>query len=506
MTLGQSVVQLIYAFLSIIAFILAALIAPLIIVIYILFCCWSKFVALAFVKNCQILNGEDVMAGIDQFPTNSIVNGLLIVKGMFTVEAMQKLFATRVLDLKDTKGNLLLPKYTQCLVEHWDYWFWTPAKNFDINDHIRYGTYNALKTDAELKEIVNATINRPISLSKPQWEIIVLPCLISEENSDLEPKEQTAIVLRAHHAIGDGVSFLRIIVSQLSDSTKVMITILEKAARNRNIKLPMDMKSKLAKILRSVYNFICIPAYVVRPFFIQERHALHGPKLTGVVVSNWANNIKLETIKCIKNKVGTTVNDVIMSCLASAVRQCFLRKKLTPPETVNIYIPVNLQGPFDVLNNINKLAYLMPTLPTGDMSNLARLWKTKTIMDEVKASPQIIANRLVFKYYGSVMPNKFIKKLHSLSPCAFILSNLPGPTNKVFLGKHEVESVIPLATTRSSTGVGVIVVSYGGKLSISTTIDLALLDNQSDAVFLLQDIEAEVKKLYTVSAAAKEVK
>lgn len=488
-----------YKFLGIIAFIWAVLSSPLILLNYFTLWSWSKLVSFYCGKTYQILDGEDVMASIDEFQTNSIVNGLLTLKGMFTVETMQEIFATRVLEFKDKNGNLLLPKYSQRLVEHFDYWFWTSAQNFDINDHIRYFNEQPLKTEVELKQIVNEIINLPISWSKPLWEIIIIPCLISNENSSVDPEPKTVAVLRAHHAIGDGVSFLRVIMSQLSENTGEMNSVLEKAISNRQVKAEASFRNKLTTLLLSLYNIILIPAFLLRPFLIQEKHALHGPKLSGVVISNWTTHIKLQTIKDIKNSTSTTVNDVVMSCLAGAVRRCFLRKNVTPPKYVNIYIPVNLQGPNDALNNMNKLSYVMPMLPTGDMDCLARLKETKMIMDDVKVSPQIMANRLIFKYYGSVMPNSMIRILQSLSPCAFILSNLPGPAIHVSLGGHEVESVIPIATTRSSTGVGVIVISYGGYFSISTTMDSALVNDSSDAASLLKDIETEVNQLYTTA-------
>ncbi|GAB6021236.1 hypothetical protein CHUAL_003853 [Chamberlinius hualienensis] len=376
------------------------------------------------------------------------------------------------------------------------YWFWKPKENFDIKEHIRYYSENPMCTKIELNLAVNDIFNWSIPFSRPLWEIILIKCLIPDDILDENVEPKTALVIRAHHAMGDGVSFVRTFFSLMVGKNDDMEMILEKAVSRRKASVKNDFKHKLNIALQRIYMFVFSPAVLIRPLFIQEKHLLHGHKLTGVVITNWSTNIKLETIKAIKNSTSTTVNDVIMTCLAGAIRRYFLRKKTTPPNSVNIYIPVNLQGPNDVLSNKNRLSFVIPKLATGDIDCLTRLKETKFIMDEIKTSPQIMAHQFLFKFSGSVLPNSVIKKIQSFSPCAFILSNLPGPDNKMSLCGCELESVIPMATTRSSTGVGLLVFSYGGKINISTTIDTALITDPSDTSSLLKDIETEVNQLY----------
>ncbi|GAB6021228.1 hypothetical protein CHUAL_003845 [Chamberlinius hualienensis] len=475
------------------AFVFIAFISPIIFGIYFLFWMWTRFVLRFVTISCSKLDGQDVIAGVSDWQQSTIINGIVILKGKFTVEIMQRLFISRVISAKDENNKPLLPKFTQCIVEHCDYWFWKPKRHFDINEHIYYHVKNAIHSEKELKEAINEIINQPMSFSKPLWEVIVMPYLLSES----EPR--TVCLFRLHHTIADGVTLLRIIVSQMAENNDGMRIILEKAVSKRQAKAKVkaNIQRKLAKILQTVYLFALGPLHLIRPLFRQEKHIYFGPKPANVLISDWTKNIKLETIKDIKNSTSTTVNDVIMTCVAGAIRRGFLTRNILPPKSVNISIPVSLQGPNDKLINTNNMSFVIPKLPTGDMDCFTRLKKIKMIMDEIKASPEIAINRLSFKFIGRVLPNSLMKISLSFSPSGIICSNVPGPNHSIFWAGHEVENFFPLGQTRGNTGFGIVIFSYMGHVNVSVTLDAALTLNPSDASMMLKAIEGEIDHLYS---------
>ncbi|GAB6021223.1 hypothetical protein CHUAL_003840 [Chamberlinius hualienensis] len=106
------------------------------------------------------------------------MNVVVFLEGKFTVEMMQQLFISRVIKAKDENNEPLLPKFTQCMVQHYDYWFWKPKTNFDINENIYYYK-ESIQSEKELKKVVNEIVNQAISFSKPLWEIIIMPYLVT---------------------------------------------------------------------------------------------------------------------------------------------------------------------------------------------------------------------------------------------------------------------------------------------------------------------------------------
>ncbi|GAB6021226.1 hypothetical protein CHUAL_003843 [Chamberlinius hualienensis] len=415
--------NLLYGIQAITAFIFILIISPILFGVYFLLWLWSKFVLHFLGINCSKLDGDDVMAGLNGYQHSTIMNAVVILEGKFTVEMMQQLFLSKVIKAKDENNELLLPKFTQCMVQHYDYLFWKQKTNFDINENIYYYK-ESIQSEKELKKVVNEIINQEISFSKPLWEIIIMPYLVPGS----EP--QTVCLFRIHHSMCDGITFLRIIISQLGSNDDGMKIILEKAAN-------------------------------------------------------------------IKNSTSTTVNDVVSSCVAGAIRKSFLRKNTAAPNSVNVIIPVNLQGPDNKLVNSNNLSFMLPRLPTGDMDCITRLKKTKIMMDEIKASPEIITNRLFFKIFGSVLPNSLMNISILLTPAGIIFSNIPGPQNSIFWAGHKIKNMFPLAQTRSTAGFGVVAFSCGDIVNSSVTLDSALTSDPSDVSIMLKEIEDEIDLLYS---------
>ncbi|GAB6021225.1 hypothetical protein CHUAL_003842 [Chamberlinius hualienensis] len=483
-------VDILYGIQAITAFIFILIISPILFGVYFLFWLWSKFISHFLVINCSKLEGEDAMAGLNGCQHSTIMNAVVFLEGKFTVEMMQQLFISRVIKAKDENNEILLPKFTQCMVQHYDYWFWKPKTNFEINENVYYYK-KSIQSEKELKTVVNEIINQTISFSKPLWEIIIMPYLVPGS----EP--QTVCLFRFHHSICDGVTSLRIVMSQLSNDDDGMKIILEKAASKRQAKVKANFKQKLVKIVHQVLLFIVSPMFIIRTLTIRDRHVFCGPKLTNVLIIDWTAHIKLETIKDIKNSTSTTVNDVVSSCVAGAIRKSFLRKNTAPPKSVSVMVPVNLQGPHNKLVNSNNLSLIFPKFPTGDMDYFTRLKKTKIMMDKIKASPEIVTNRLAIKFVGGVFPNSLMKLCISLMPAGIIFSNVPGPQNSIFWAGHKIKNMFPLAQIRSTAGFGVAAFSTGGIVNLSITLDSALISDPSDVSMVLKEIEDEIDLLYS---------
>ncbi|GAB6021222.1 hypothetical protein CHUAL_003839 [Chamberlinius hualienensis] len=276
-----------------------------------------------------------------------------------------------------------------------------------------------------------------------------------------------------------------------------MKMILEKAESKRQAKVKANFKQKLVKIVQLVYQFYLAPISITRLLTIRERHCFFRRKLTNVLHHNWTTRIKLQTIKDIKNSTSSTVNDVVSSCVAGAIRKSFLRKNTVPPKSVHVVVPVNLKDPHNKLVNSNNLSLIFPKFPTGDMDCITRLKKTKIMMDEIKTSSEIVTNSLFIKFVGRVVPNCLMKIGISLMPASIIFSNVAGPENPVFWAGHKIRNFFATAQTRTTTGFGVVAVSCGDIVNFSVTLDSALTSDPSDVSMIIKDIEDEIDLLYS---------
>ena len=82
----------------------------------------------------------------------------------------------------------------------WPYWEDDPA--FSVDDHVR--VVGERTTYAGLRDHVDVMMRGDMDLSRPPWEVVLFPDYEGEEE-----EQKSAVVIRLHHVLGDGVSLVR---------------------------------------------------------------------------------------------------------------------------------------------------------------------------------------------------------------------------------------------------------------------------------------------------------
>ncbi|GAB6021237.1 hypothetical protein CHUAL_003854 [Chamberlinius hualienensis] len=478
-------VQLLQGIGSVVFFIFTVSISPILIFLYLL--CWTRAKLTSLIcsaKQKSMMTGEDALSGMDVNSNNCIINGMLLTKGRFAVEAMKDLILNKVINAVDSKKKPLFPKFTKCINLHADYLMWSEEANFNVDDHVRPYTGQPPKNEPELKNLIAHLCNNPLPNNKSGWEILLIPLesqfdVPMESNSHIKVP-QTCILIRLHHAIADGLSLVRLIVEELADNAGDFKQMLNQLTIN---------------LARFLYAFVFGPAIQCRQAVTKDRNLVHGPKLSGMKIFDWTSAIKLSAVKDIKAATSSTVNDVIMSCLAAALRRYFVNQKVEAPDFLHSVIPVNLQGPDDPINMKNNVSFVFAHLPTGDMSSLQRLKTTKSIMDELKRSPDIISNRWFIRHCVNVIPYHIMKWFIDISPVSVIFSNVPGPSDTTRIKGHRINSIVPFLPHRGTIGVGVCVFSYSGDVTVSVSVDTALMNEREQVKMLLDGFIEEMQHL-----------
>lgn len=183
---------------------------------------------------------------------------------------------------------------------------------------------------------------------------------------------------------------------------------------------------------------------------------------------------------------GTTVNDVLSTCLAGSLRRYLSSEGLKEnPSDIQIAVTINTRSP-KVLSrdNIpleNHSTGLLYSLPVGMADPLKRLLETKRRMDNLKASSDWRIFGFVYSHVVGRLPD-FIGRFSSFSlnrHCSLILSNVPGPLSPFEIGGKEVATAIAWPPLVSDTSMSISVFSYAGTLRMSVLSDKAVLANPS---------------------------
>jgi hypothetical protein len=108
---------------------------------------------------------------------------------------------------------------------------------------------------------------------------------------------------------------------------------------------------------------------------------------TGIKRAAWTNRLPLEEIKAVAHATGCSVNDVVLCCVAGALRS-YLAVKGDPLDNieVRVLVPVNMRPAGEIGSLGSCFGLIAMLLPVSIDNPLERLYEVKRRMLELKAS------------------------------------------------------------------------------------------------------------------------
>lgn len=403
-----------------------------------------------------------------------------------------------------------------------DYPYWVTDEDFRIENHV---THVALPKPGDWRQfcILASRLTRPhYDMSRPLWEMYVVEGL---DNIDWLPKGSFAILTRVHHASVDGTACAELTwnLHQAADG--------ESRARQLDTGIERD-PSALEMASRAIYNNVTSPLRLARPLANvlpavgekllevannRMRQPLDEPADTLAVPKTRFNQkvspqrvytstaFALDSIKPLRRPVeGSTLNDVVVSVIGGALRKYLQHHDELPDESLVTLMPVNTREKTKAAGTGNNITFMAAALGSHIADPIERLRfvydktsRSKTVLNGVganeltdisKHAPAALlaaAGRTIAQVgFDSAGTGKRLFNV--------MISNVPGPTEPIFLKGAEMKfwSIVgPLAD-----GAGLIfpITSYNGKLFIALT---SCHDMLPDPDFMGQCIEESFSDL-----------
>ena len=391
------------------------------------------------------------------------------------VQRIRHAMLERLVDARKDFGVLLYPR-ARCYIRPGLFqFFFEEDQSFSIDNHVFTWKGKVPRSKDELSEVVSTIINEPLAEDRPLWYC----CCIQTNfgNNDL------ALVFRIHHSLADGISLIQFLIHQLSDKLTLQGSPQSYSSTDRFLLL-----AKAALIA---------PRYLLKlQFKSTDSNLLHGPDLKGEKKVAWSDPIDLKLIKEIKAASGTTVNDVLMSCLSLAVRRYLQRKGVEDPSDITAAVPVDVRASVlsEKLAMDNKFAFIFPRLAVGTEGVLSQLYETKARMDKAKTSGEPIASAAVFSISTELNPDcltsKSNAKLGRKPTC--ILSNVRGPQKMLSVRGSRVKYVVFWPPHKENLGTALSIFTYSGKVFVGVQGDVAVL---SDPELIVEEFEKAVNEM-----------
>ncbi|GAB2477841.1 WS/DGAT/MGAT family O-acyltransferase [Jatrophihabitans fulvus] len=368
------------------------------------------------------------------------------------------------------------PRFAQRVDDDGTAAWWVPVDGFDPMAHVTRERLPEPGDRAALERRVGALASTPLDRERPLWHIHVVDGY----------RGGTALVARMHHCIADGVALFRVLLS-LSDEAQDGGLGAPRAA-GPAAPLP-NVVSRGLRVTRAVAQLVALPP--------DRGTALRGPLGTTKAV-RWSDPLPLDGVKAAARASGATVNDVVLAALGAALRDVMADGRV---RDVRAVLPVNLRpldSPRVELGNRFGLVFLR--LPVTAPSAAARIAAVRRRTAALKRSATAPVALAVLALVGrthrrvvSAVVSAFAVK------ASVVVTNVPGPGRALHLDGRRLAGIIAWPPQVGSLGLGVSVISYGGRVVLGVTADERVVP---DPGALLRGLERELAVLGVTTSSA----
>lgn len=363
---------------------------------------------------------------------------------------------------------------------------WEAIGGFRVGDHI-----HRLRLDADgpeaLQRAVNAVLARPLDRARPLWEIHLVE----------QPGAHGAVIARFHHCLGDGFALVGLLLD-LADHAVPSPTppsvdrpapdahdswLTEAAAWIRHPEQIAEAALAGGRVAAALGRLLLLP--------FDSPSTLRRP-LSGIRRVAWSDAIALDRFKVLSRATRSTVNDILVTALAGALRS-WLRDSGDPVASlaVRAVVPVNLRPVEEIGQALgNRFGLVFLDLPIAQSHATERLHAIHNSMATLKSGEEAASSVIALTALG-VVP-EVIEHLASdlfTRKGSLLVTNVPGPRERLSIAGAPIDHVMFWAPHVSRIGLGVSLLSYADAVRIGVRADSAVL---ADPALLVRAFETEL--------------
>jgi diacylglycerol O-acyltransferase / wax synthase len=358
---------------------------------------------------------------------------------------------------------------------------WRDDEHFQLDLHLHRVSLPPPAGREGLARLVGDVMSTPLHPGRPLWQAYLVD----------RYGPGSAVVMRIHHCIADGIALMRVLLSLADGATDVrdpathglLSRVRQGVATATSPRAVLRMgKSALGQAV-AVGNLVVLPAEHIDP--------LERP-LSGIKQAAWSGPIPLDSVKRVGREAGATVNDVLLSAVGAALQP----QVGAGVNDVRALVPFNVRGAIDapVPSTLgNKFGMVFVDLPVGVSDPEQRLQTVKQRMDALKSSPQGAAAFQVMGVMGR-LPLSAERALVGLftSKGSLVLTNVPGPSEVVSIAGAPIAGTLAWVPQSGNIGLGVSIVSYQGSVHVGVAADRAVVESPADVIETLEKALAEL--------------
>lgn len=354
-------------------------------------------------------------------------------------------------------------------------------RDVDLDYHVRHSALPHPGGQRELGVLVSRLHSHQLDLHRPLWEVHLIEGL--EGN-------RFAIYAKMHHSLIDGVSAIRLMMRALSDDPDErgmppFWTVGEgerprrQADRDgadplgRALGAARGAGSALAGISRAALD-LGRAAVDDRP--LQAPYRAPASALGGQLGGQRrfaTQQYEFERVRGLARAGGCTVNDIVLYLSGSALRRYLSEHGTVPDRPLTAGIPVNLREADDESTG-TAIGMMIAELGTNVADPRERLEAIRRSTEEAKRHLRELPPAARTSY--TLLLNApyiagLLAGLGGRAPVPFNvgISNVPGPTEPLYLNGSRLDALFPLSLLMHGNGLNITCISYAGTLNFGFT-------------------------------------
>jgi NRPS condensation-like uncharacterized protein len=326
---------------------------------------------------------------------------------------------------------------------------WTEDTHFNLDHHVQVAASPTNDESALITE-VNRLSATPLDFSRPLWHMQVLP----------QYQGGTAVIVRIHHCIADGISLIRVLLSLTN--MKEPDTGSASGRRHR------------PSMLHQTRDFILA---LRKSFMRPDSDTCLKRPLSGKRVNAWSAPIPLDQVKRIAHSCNGKINDVVLAATAGALRAYLeARGEAVDSLTLRVLVPINLRPLSGPITLGNQVGFVYFSLPVHLADPIARLHAVKQEMDNIKGGQEALVAFATLNLMGALpvwLQHQVIDLFNRNASST--MTNVPGPKETLTLAGSPISNLVFFGPQSGPMGVGISVLSYANEMTLGINADANLV-------------------------------
>ena len=375
---------------------------------------------------------------------------------------------------------------------------WVDDQHFNIDFHVRHTSLPRPGDDRQLKRLAGRIMSQQLDRSKPLWEMWIV--------EGLSGGDHFAMITKVHHCMIDGMSSVDLLEVLLTPTPTETIDAparwvprptpgrlaLVQTEMMRRARIPFDTVAGFRRVIAEAED----PRSNVRAMLraIRDTVSLGLRRCSDTPLNkpigphrrlDWLA-MSVADVKAVKQKLGGSLNDVVLATVAGAVQQ-FLEERRVSVEGLEFRVmaPVSVRASGERGTLGNRVSAWIIELPIDERDPRRRLERIREETARLKESKQALGADLLTQavaWTPSTLLSLGSRMAMRALPFNLVVTNVPGPQVPLYLlGARMLDNYGALPLT-DYLGLGIVLFSYAGRLCWGFTGDWDLMPDLADFV------------------------